>query len=465
MQLSLSQAFKRWEEMHGATHEGISVAEAYRRCSWVYGAISQIAGAVSQTPFRVYDSERDVESGPLVKLIDTPNRYDQQSTSAKFRHAYLTELLLNGAAMRRFTGISGYEPSEMVIDPRRRYRASVGYDENGMAVVTRWLYVSPARQIPYIPGDDIYHDALYNPYHDWEGLAPLQAAILGINNDLGIGEFTQKYFENDASSGVVFTSEHPSFTQKAADEAAKRYNELHGGTRRAFRAKFLGFGLKPAEIGGGFDAKSMQILRALTKEEIVAGIFKVPLEIFGSRERADKGVMIGNQNPDSAKETFLVNVIMPWAARYDEEFNRDVAWRFGPRMRAAHDFTSNPILERRRLDRARAAAELIDRGVTLNQVIEWLHLELDPTPHGDEWWIQNNMVPASVVMRAGDRALDSATGGRRAETVRDYIGNILRLAETAAVRSAAPRGNGTPAAARIKEIMGDGHLRPTIEGN
>jgi len=473
--LTLEQAVRRFDDMHSRELEMVSVAESYRQSVWVYGAISQIAGSVSRAPFRVYGpGDRPVESGDIVRFVNQPNRYDQQNTSTKFRNAYLTELLLNGAVCRVFSAMEGFRPAAMVALPRWRFRVDGTVDDAGIETPVRWHLRTRGRSIPYTSEDDLYHDGLYNPYHDWEGLAPLTAAMLDINNDVDSAEFAHRFFKNDSSTGLVFTSEHPSFNQAAADEAVRRWQDQHAGKSRAFGAKFVGFGLKPHQVGSSFDAKMHNVLKTLTKEMIVTGIFKIPLETFGA-ESVSSGVVIGDRQSDTAQESFLVNVVMPWSMRYDEEFDNDVAWRFGAQYRGAHDFTGHPLLEKRRLERAKAATELIDRGVPLNAVIKWLKLELAPVPWGDDFWVPSNMIPAEVIRKAGERALFDRTpspsnaggkpgkpgvrdkGGRPAKTeaaLDAYVDDIVRLSDTAAVKNAVrPSNNGNGVAARLAPYL------------
>lgn len=413
-QMTTEQAMRRFDAMmaHGEEGRIISPKESFTRSAWVYGAVSIIAEAVSRTPFIITigdDAQQRVRTGPIVDLITNPNGYDNQNTSAKFRNAYMIELLLNGAVMKVFTEIKGQQPLEMTIFPRSRFRAETIFDKNGREVVRRWFQTGGRSGNRYVPGDEIYHDSLYNPLHDWEGLAPLSAALAVVANDVNISEYANRYFTNDASPGVVFSSDDPQFDNVRAAEATKLYNEKHRGVGKAWKAVFLGNGLRPYKVGMGLDARILGALKGLTREEIVTGIFKVPLSIFGQSDIAgNAGVVIGGRNAasESEKEGFIINVIIPWARRFDEEFNKDIAWRFDERFRGLHDFGENPILENRRLARAQTAAELLKHGVSLNEITRWLRLEISEMPWGDEWLVPDNMIPASVLVKAGDKLLE-----------------------------------------------------------
>ena len=441
-QESLESAYRRWDAMHQSIDRSftgkIASSAAYRLSAWVYGSITAITESVVQAPFVIHtgDIKAPATSGPIVDLVEQPNRYDQQDTSIKFQIAYLTELLLNGAVMRQLTGLVGQQPSGMIVRPRHRISRVDDIDENGVKIVTKWQLMSPIA-MDFVPNDTIYHDALFNPYDEIEGLAPLTAAVLGITNDVNVGEFASRFFVNDGSTGVVFTTDNPRFNQKQADLAAERYNEINAGLDRAFRAKFLGYGLKPSSIGTGkLEENMVRVIKSLSKDEIVTGIFKIPPEIFCTQNQS-QGVTIGSSSPEPAKESYLLNVVMPWAKRYDTNFNKDVAWRFGAQFVGEHDFTDSPILERRRLDRAKQASELMTHGVPLNEVIDWLNLQIKPQPHGDEYWIANTMIPASVIMRAGDDALNLATGGASNEIIRKYVAEIMAMADTVKIQNAA----------------------------
>lgn len=434
--------------MNEASVNRAGTRDSFQQSVWVYGAVTAIADNISEARFRVTNNENDADDSPLGRLINKPNRYDQQGTSNKYRRAYFIELLLSGSVLNVLAELQGAIPGSLIVYPRNRFTVSDEVDENGMLVPRQWQLMTRGKPFKFIPGDDIYHDALYNPFHDYEGLSPLQAAVIGISNDISIGEFIDRFFRNDCSSGVVFTSTHPGFRQEQAELAESKYNEVNAGKNNWFRAKFLGFGLTPHNVGTQFDAQGQRIIKQLSKEEIVTGIYKIPLEVFGSKETGGSGVTIGSSSPEPAKETFIVTVVIPWARRFDENFNSDIAWRFGPGYKGFHDFTANPILERRRLDRAKQAIELIDRGVTLNTVIQWLDLKIDPQPHGDEFWIESTKVPARFIVDAGPGGLGANAAPKARESVEAYLKEIIELAAQSRTREAAAvdaRRNGSPA--------------------
>lgn len=439
-QISAEEAYRRWDSMlaHEKSATSISTpAEAYVRSVWVYGAISIIAEWISRTPFIIESHGREIKDGDLYRLANRPNRYSNQDTSEKFRNAYFTELLANGAVMRVFTEIKGLVPQEMTIYPRWKFRADTAIDKNGREIVIRW-HLNGTKSVTYIDKDEIYHDALYNPGHDWEGLAPLTAALGMVNNDVNVTEFINRYFKNDASPGFIFSSEDPAFDEEKAKAATKLWNDTMQGVWNAWRSVFLGHGLKGERVSAGLDAGVLASLKGLTKEEIVTGVFKVPLSIFGE-SKPTAGVVIGSSEAAtmSQREAFLVGVIIPWSKKHDEEFNNDVAWRFGAELTGRHDFSNNPILESVRLERAKAAAELLKYGAPLNAVIRWMRLELETVPWGDEWFVQGTMVPASVLLKAGDKLLENRPQNgdsgppkkEKDESIADYIKEVVEIAE------------------------------------
>jgi len=454
----VEEAMRRWDAMTASQRSTVSVADSYALSAWVYSAITIITEWIVQNPFTVTNHGQPVVTGDMAKLIRSPNTYPQQDTDAKFRTAYMTQLLLNGAVLRAFPEMDGIIPRSMVAFARSDFTPEWYYDKIGTQVVRRWVRVGRSGAVPFIAGDDIFHDALYNPYHDFEGLSPLTAAVLGINADINLSELLNRFFENDASTGLIMSSKEP-LTGDQIEDAVKAWDLAHGGMSKKYSTKFIGHGLTPHQIGTGFDAKVQQTLKVLTRDEIMNGIFKIPPVIYAG-EVPTEGVQIGGRTSAPEKETFLVNVVMVWANKYDQEFNKDVAPRFGPGYRGTHDFAANPILEHRRLERAQAAVELIDRGVTLNQVIRWLKLDLQPEPHGSEYWVRRGTIPASVVMAAGEKALDTA--GTRNEVLDDYVQDIVHLAESVQVQNKArtdpariAAGNGKSNLNRIRELCLD----------
>ncbi len=454
-QVSLEAAYRRFDEMHEATTSTVGIRDSYSLSAWVYSAITIICDWITQNPFVIEQAGSIVQDGSLSRLASRPNRYGQQNTCKKFITAYMSELLLSGSIMRVFTEMDGIEPRQMVVMPRHKFTAMRGFDEHGMEIVQRWNRYNVSGNYTYTPGDDIFHDALFNPYHDWEGLAPLTAALLGINSDINLSELLNRFFSNDASTGLIMSSKEPVNATQLGD-AIEAWEANHKGVKQAYGTKFIGHGFEPHQIGTTFDAAVQRVLKVLTRDEIMNGIFRIPPSIYAG-DLPSEGVQIGSNSSEPEKEVFLINVIMVWADRYDTEFNLDVAPRFGARLAGRHDFSNNPILERRRLERAKAAVELIDRGVTLNHIIEWLKLELAPEPHGNEFWTRQGQVPASVIMGMGERAVPVAQPqAKKDQVVMDYIGEIVRKAETAVVKNEArsePGRNGSSNASRIAEIM------------
>ena len=481
-QSTFSQVWSEWDAMHGSGKANASPFDAIKQSVWVYAAITFIADAVARTPFRAVASDgvTFLPSTPLQRFIDRPNNYGNQNTSAKHRYAYMFELLLHGSAMRLLDQFAGFKPGIMAVFARHFYSAKWSYDDLGREVVDRWISRRPAGRQTFMPGDDIYHDALYSPLHDFEGLSPLAAAMVAIANDIDLDAYAAHYFANDGATGIVFTSDHPDFRQAQATAAAEAWRKLESGRDAAFKAKFLGFGLKPNNVGSTLDSRLLKTFKELTKEQILSGIYKLPSSTFSSEGSSGGDIVIGGASGGeqaSARETALVDVIMPWAVRYDEVFNADISWRFGPGVRAVHDFSDNPILEKRRLERAQIAAELLDRGFTLNATIRWLRLEIEEFEHGDDWWVENTRLPARLILDAGDEAKriaipDRVTPtpsdpikGKRQEVHEAYIASIVDLASRVAVLEAA-RDNpetrrasaGQSNADRIDDLLAGGRL-------
>jgi HK97 family phage portal protein len=442
----------------------ITTRNSYQFSAWVYSAVTIIADWINQNPFVIESGGRQVTGGPLYKMVHRPNEYRDQNTVEKFTTAYMTELLLSGSVLRVFTGMDGIQPDGMVVFPRNHWTPQWAYDDLGVQVVTRWAKLRGGRSVTMINNDEIHLDALYNPFHDFEGLSPLHAALLGVNSDISLSELLQRFFDNNASTGLIMSTKQPLNKNQIVD-AQKAWDLQHGGMKNAYATKFIGFGFEPKQIGTNFDATVQRVLKQLTREEIMTGIFKIPPSIY-SGQQPSEGVQIGGRSIEPETESFLINVIMVWAKRFDQEFNQDVATRFPGEAMGRHDFTTNSILERRRLDRAKAAVELIDRGVTLNQVIEWLRLELRPEPHGNDWWLRNNMVPARVLLDAPSDALLPPTRQSRAQqdardaVTDELVESVKRLVESVQfkdqVRSdpaLAHQSNGKTNAQRIEELL------------
>lgn len=438
--LTLAQAFARWDAMEKArTKLDIGIVDAYQRCAWVYASINMIASAIADTPQRVYPrgSDTPVSGTPLENLIIAPNRYPQQATSSAFRTKYMTHLLLDGGVVRLLVDMDGDQPRGMVAQPQSHFRAQTAIDTNGIEILTRLDHIKGSYSKGHIPGDTVHYDALPNPYSDWEGLSPLSSALISVNNEVHASDYVGRFFKNDASTGLILSTDNMHFSQKQAKEAQEEWDKYHAGVSKAFGTKFIGHGLKPFAVGSPFDPSALQLIKRLSREEIVSGIYRIPMDVFGSGDQQSSGVTIGAQTMEPAREMFLVNVIIPWAKWYDQQVNKDLAWRFDARHEAQHDFTHHPVLENRRLERAKVAATLIDRGVLLNDVIAWLDLALGAQPYGDEWWIENWRIPAGVVKKHADTVYQQTFETYRKQATDDHVRQIATLAQQTDVQAAA----------------------------
>ncbi len=69
-------------------------------------------------------------------------------------------------------------------------------------LIIGWLYSKGEKKVRLEPHEVIFF-RYFNPYHDYRGLAPLQAAKAGIEQDLWASRYNAAFFKNNAQPGGV----------------------------------------------------------------------------------------------------------------------------------------------------------------------------------------------------------------------------------------------------------------------
>jgi HK97 family phage portal protein len=349
---SLSNIFRKESRTWGATiqlgldqpvwtprdYENLTKA-GYQLNADVYSCVSLIAGAASQIPWIVYESEGATEASPghpLARLLRKPNERD---TGSEFTEAAIAYLLLSGNAyVERSGGTESTAPAFLYTVRPDRMRVIKG---NRRQLVSGYTFANGAIPVKF---DDweIMHLRLFNPLDDYYGMSPMEAAVYTVDNANEAGRLYKKLLQRGYPPGAVsvegddWTDEQIKQFKSGLQRATESNQVLYLGN-----AKWQEMGFKPVDA-------SLFESRRFNKRDIAA-VFKVPSEMIGDTESKTYA------NYQQANKSFYTEAVVPNLKRLRDGLNNFLGPVFG---NAYIDID---------LDRVEALAE--DREVTAKRVV------------------------------------------------------------------------------------------------
>lgn len=258
----------------------MEVTNPYEKSVWVFASINAIAQNISRVPFYLYtekskDLKTIINTGPLYELFMNPNPYMISST---LMFATILFLELYGEAFWVFEGRKNITeiPKEIwVVDPTRFAPIIEDNKFNGY-----WKYTNGSLELEFAP-HQILQFKYFNPYNDIRGLSPIEASMVGVEQDYFASKYNKQFFKDGISlSGII---KAPDFL---TDE---QYNRM----KNQFEQRHAGYGNshKVGVIEGGADfieTKSMSqrdmefnILKNTIRGEILAA-FKTNEVVLGN---------------------------------------------------------------------------------------------------------------------------------------------------------------------------------------
>ena len=252
------------------------VEEPYRVHAWVRGAIESVAMNISQTPL-MWKNSRDKQAADRgdaakwLKLFEHPNESMGQQ---QLFEATLVYLLHYGECMwvldrdertqmpREIQPFNGKLFDEVLNNNDKLIGWEVKGKKNGREVdlkFAKW---------------EVVHIKLFNPYNELRGLAPLEAAQLGIDQDYLASQYNKAFFFNSALPGGVVEVDED-LTEEQFNRMVTQFKEHHQGVSKAHTLALLEGGAKYKQIA--ISQKDMEFLnqKKWNRDEILA-CFKVP---------------------------------------------------------------------------------------------------------------------------------------------------------------------------------------------
>ncbi|MBI4764662.1 MAG: phage portal protein [Deltaproteobacteria bacterium] len=363
---------------------GGGLTHPYKDHVWVYSCVNAIAQNLMGIPLLFFTGSRKdkklVEAGSLVKLFETPN---PMMSGAQLIEATFIYLGLCGEAFYVAEQKNPREvPKELWTFHPNRFKEVVDRDTG---LIAGWTYEKGGKKIPFEAHEIIFF-RYFNPYHDYRGLAPLQAAQAGIDQDFWASRYNAAFFKNNAQPGGILET-----SANLGDEEFKRllaqWNDRHQGASKAHAIALLEGGVTYKQTG--LSQKDMDFLeqRKFNREEIMAA-FKVPKSELGIYED------LNFATAKTQDRVFWTKTLLPKMALFEFVVWHQLCSRLsGPETWAEFDRTAVDALKEDLKEMLEAGQKVWQMGVPFNVVNETLNLGFPKVEGGDMGYLPFNMMP------------------------------------------------------------------------
>lgn len=306
---------------HGTTDE----LEQYGEIGTLFGVVSKLASTTSLVNWRLFQSaasglEADrVEivnsakrQNPVIKLLKRPNDFMPWQ---EFCETFQQHIDLTGKAWWIIVKAMGIPVEMWPVRPDRMYSVPSVKD-----FIAGYVYCSPdGEEIP-LKRDDVIMLRWPAPLDIYDGQSPLPALAGDIANEQAQREWSESFFENNATPGGIIKT-GVRLGEAEFDELVDRWNRSHRGVSNAGRVAVLEQG---DFVPLAYTQKDMQFVesRNFTKQAILDA-YGFPK--FGLGDVQD----VNRASADASKAYMAESLSVPRLERIKAAINYELIPMFG----------------------------------------------------------------------------------------------------------------------------------------
>lgn len=231
----------------------LQASEGYQKNIIAYRCIRMVAEAAASVPFILYDGKKEIDSHPLLDLLDQPNPL--QDGASLLEAWYSFGQISGNFYLERVDGLRN-EPGELYTLRPDRVRVVPG--ENGFPAGWEYTVAGQTRRVmaDFDAGKiPILHMKLFHPSSDWYGMSPLDPAAWSVDAFSAAAAYSKAILDNSAvPSGAIKVLPNKDGTSRNLDE--KQRERLRGeiesrysGAANAGRPMVLDGGLDWVQFG------------------------------------------------------------------------------------------------------------------------------------------------------------------------------------------------------------------------
>jgi HK97 family phage portal protein len=346
------------------------LTDAYSQLAMIYACITKKARALSSVPWYITKrgSDKPIESNDAVlDLFENPN-------PLMSKYDFIESLIIN---------IDNGGEYFIYPDPQT--------DRNNIPVFM-WVFTPDMIQVRtgtndqfigwtvtdgklklHLAPDELIQNKYYNPKNKLRGLKPLSPLNLITRLRFNSLLYSDKFFENDATPGVVFENEND-MTPKQVKDFRLAMIEKRRGVKAAHEGLLLHGGIKAKTLS--HSNKDIQLIEMfnLTDDDICS-VFQTPKEII-------KGNAANYATMKELKIGWWKETLIPLSMKIADNLNSKLLYQFD---REIHfNFNAIDILNEEFLDKTESAERLYKMGVPFADINERLNMGFEHRPHYDE---------------------------------------------------------------------------------
>jgi HK97 family phage portal protein len=426
---------------------------------WEAISVTRMIDAVMQADFEIQDAKTkkvfDDPNHPLIKLFQQPNSYQDH---IDFLERVLIYLLPAGNAFIYLNPMSvGKTPMAMhVLDPRL-----VRIIRDPKTFIKEYQYQTSTGSLSISP-DEMVHIKFPDIFDTHWGMGRVGMINRVFENDESAVDYNDAFFKNDAMPGFTLNSDG-TLGKEEKDKIKKSINQIHQGSRNAFKMMILEGGLKLNQMNQTTPKEAAFIQTRKSNREAILAINGIQPMLAGITE---------NSNRASAyvqEKLFAKYGLAPIQLRLSKKFTK-IAQKFGNFI---YTFKTEHV-EDTELEAALTTAYFNCGGLTPRQVaarsgniIEEKNPELDkhyiplnmiaiedqnaqPVPAGNQPPASN---PNEPVKAPGEKPADQGSKP-------GAVGPVAGPKEIGHVHGMQTKGAGTPIQRRVLKHF---HLRQSLE--
>lgn len=344
---------------------------------WVYANVSTLAEEVSKIEFELFTTTyvkgelqfKPVNTHPILDLLD---RFNPFTTTSEGIYTIEAHLELAGDAFLLYD--NSLQPKNMFVLQPDQIEVIPGSAANGYEIKGyKYKYKDEdgaEKEVRY-QADLVTQLKNPNPSNPLRGKSVVEAAAKSIDLDVLVEEFLKNFFKNNATPGIVLSSDQ----RITKDDITRITADLRrdtAGVKNAFKSLILGGGLKPTPLQSTLRDMMMLELETHMRDKIMA-MFKNTKASLGITDDVNRA------NAESSILTWKQTVIKPKMKRIADTLNEFLVPRFSKTLILGF---VDPVPEddTAAIDRVTKlkGADII----TINEARE--ELDLDPIEGGDE---------------------------------------------------------------------------------
>lgn len=385
--------------------------EGYQQNAIVYRCVNEISQGAASIPFKVFQGDIELESHPLITLLNRPNPMQANVEYFQSLYAYL---LLSGNSYALSASVNNV-PTELYL--LRPDRIEIQPSETMIPKAYKYKLnnqvVASYEADPVTGQSEIKHFKFWNPLDDYLGLSPLMAAAVDLDQHNMIAKHNISLLQNGARpSGAIIFKPTDDIGRTVSLSDAQRQQVQMDMEQQFTGQKNVG---RPMLLEGDFDWKEMAMsprdMDFLQNKHMaakdIALCFGVPSQLIGIPDSQTYA------NVQEARLALYEETIIPLAKRIESDLNEWLAPAFGDDISIKYDIDQIPAMtERRRRVYENVVAAVREGIISRNEARDRLGLE--PISGGDEVFIAANLFPLGGPEVAPDDGTDPEEAGKMA---------------------------------------------------